>query len=159
MLSPPNSGEMAFTLSSDGDKSGILAFGTQFTTTRACGLRSPLGLICSFLAYFISGSWCHMALVTSVWEAKVRDPRLMQKLPWHGKVPLGGSQWGLPIFDGKANTHWLLFSPQWVKMHCEFTQGVEDAYSPAWHGIRHFLSFSAATWRHQMKTLTVSFSH
>lgn len=42
--------------------------------------------------------------------------------------------------------------------HCEFTQEIEHACSPTWHGIRHLLSFNAATWRYQMKTLTLVFS-
>lgn len=74
---------------------------------------SPLGLICSFFAYFISGSWCHMALVSSErWGIHVwcRNFHGIERCP-------GVARSGVfSVFDGKAHTHWLLFSQQWFRI-------------------------------------------
>lgn len=133
-------GEMAFILSSDGEKSGILAFWTQFTTKRSCGLQSSFGLTCSFFTYFISGVlvWHglgHFSLGSRdsgsifVWCRNIHG---IGRCPWVARSEV------FPTFDRKANTDCLLFSQQRFKINCEFPHGVEDAYSPSWHGTRHF---------------------
>lgn len=58
-----------------------------------------------------------MALVTSVWEAKVREPHLFDaETSMALEGALGACSRVFPTFDRKANTHWLLFSQQWFKI-------------------------------------------